>query len=186
MDDQQIVALYENRDERAVAETIAAYEGYCRAIAGRILENPADVEEVLSDTWLKVWYAIPPQKPKYFQLFLGKITRNLALSTYRSQTAAKRGGGAVEIALEELGECIPDRNTPESHVDQKLLEQMIRDFLQTVSPKERAIFVRRYFFLESTKQIARNHGLRESNVLMILSRTRSKLKKYLTQEGYAL
>jgi RNA polymerase sigma-70 factor (ECF subfamily) len=186
LQDQLIIDLFETRDESAISRTIAAYGEYCRSIAAQILQNPSDVEEVLSDTWLKAWQAIPPAKPAHLKLFLGKITRNLALSTYRAQTAGKRGCNVVAVALDELSECIPDRCTPEKLVDGILLEEIIQTFLLTVSQRERMIFIRRYFYLETTAQIARRYGLRESNVLMILSRTRAKLKKHLIQEGYSL
>lgn len=186
MQDQQIIHLFETRDETAISSAMQTYGEYCRAIAAQILPNPADVDEVLSDTWLKAWQAIPPAKPAHLKLFLGKIARNLALSTYRAQAAEKRGGSTVDVALEELGECIPDRHTPERIVDGKLLEEAIQTFLHGISQRERMIFIRRYFYLETTGQIARKYGLRESNVLMILSRTRAKLRKYLIQEGYSL
>lgn len=186
MDEQSIISLYENRDETAISATISAYGGYCRTIAGQILDDPADVEEVLSDTWLQAWQAIPPAKPHHLRLFLARITRNLALSRCRASSAAKRGGGTVSLALEELGECIPGGDTPEQHMDGKLLEETIRAFLLTVSQRDRMIFLRRYFFLETTSQIAQRYGLRESNVLMRLSRTRRSLKQHLIQEGYTL
>lgn len=183
MDDISIIKLYECRDETAIEHTVKAYEGYCRSIASRILDDPQDVEEVLSDTWMKVWQSIPPHKPEYLRLYLAKITRNLALSTYRSNTAEKRGGSAVEVALDELTDCIPGSNTPEQEVDRKLLLEHIQRFLRTCSDRERAIFIRRYFYLESTAQIAQQYRLRDSNILSILSRTRKKLKQYLIQEG---
>ena len=186
MEDDQIIALYEKRDEQAITETIAAYGSYCRAIAGRILDDPGDVEEVLADTWLKVWHAIPPQKPRYFKLFLGKIARNQALSTYRAQTSQKQGGGAVRLALEELGECIPEPTEIDSRLNQEILKERIDTFLRSEPRQARVIFLRRYFYLEDTGEIARRYGLRESNVLMILSRTRKKLKTFLKQEGYDL
>lgn len=153
---------------------------------GRILDDPGDVEEVLADTWLKAWQAIPPKKPQYFKLFLGKIARNQALSTYRGKTALKQGGGTVQLALEELGECIPAPNEIDSRLQQEVLKDTIEKFLLSESRQARSVFLRRYFFLEDTAEIARRYGLRESNVLMILSRTRTKLKKYLIQEGYDL
>ena len=186
MDDDQILALYEQRSEQAISETVASYGSYCRTIVGRILEDPEDVEEVLSDTWLKAWQAIPPNKPRYLKLFLGKIARNQALSTYRAQTSQKQGGSMVQLALDELEECVPGPNEIDSNLNQEILKDGIEKFLRTESRQARMVFVRRYFYLEDTEQIARRYGIRESNVLMILSRTRKKLKQYLIQEGYDL
>lgn len=186
MDDKAIIDLYFNRDEQAVRETVLAYGEYCRTVAGNILQNPQDAEEAVADTWLNVWNSIPPQKPRFLKLYLAKITRNIALNTYREQSAQKRGGGQVVLALEELGECVSHSDSVDSRVDERLLRDAIQSFLQRISKKDRMIFVRRYFFLEDTPTIAQRYGLKESNVLLILSRTRTKLKDYLIKEGYAL
>lgn len=186
MEDNQIIALYEDRDEQAIRETIAAYGIYCRSIIGRILDNPSDVEEVLADTWLKAWQSIPPQKPRYLKLFLGKIARNQALSLYRSENSQKQGGKTVQVLLDELEECIPASNEIDGNLNRELLKEQIETFLRSESRQARVVFLRRYFYMEDIRQIAVHLGLQESNVAMILSRTRRKLKKYLIQEGYDL
>lgn len=187
LEDREIIELYWARDERAIAETQIAYAGYCRAVAANILADPQDVEEVLSDTWFKAWNSIPPQKPAYLKLYLAKITRNLSISACRSQSAQKRGGNVMEVALEELGQCASEgAGTPETEVDALMLRDAIQRFLLNQTRKNRMIFVRRYFYLEETAKIARHYGIRESNVLLILSRMRSQLRKYLHQEGYML
>lgn len=186
MDDNTIIGLYFNRDEQAVRETILAYGDYCRTVARNILGNPEDAEEAVADTWLKVWNTIPPQKPRFLKLYLAKITRNIALNTYREQSAKKRGGGQVVLALEELGACVSQSGSVESIIDERLLRNTIQSFLQQISKKDRMVFVRRYFFLEDTSAIAQRYGLKESNVLLILSRTRKRLRDYLIKEGYDL
>ena len=186
MDDKTIIDLYFNRDEQAIEKTDLAYGDYCRTVAKNILQNPEDAEEVVSDTWLKAWNSIPPNRPAHLKLYLAKITRNIALNTYRERSAQKRGGGQVVLALEELGECVPHSDAVESKVDESLLRDAIQAFLQQISKKDRMIFVRRYFYLEDTPAIAQRYGLKESNVLLILSRTRKKLKNYLIKEGYDL
>jgi len=186
MNDASIIDLYFNRDEQAIRETDLAYGSYCKTVAHNILQNSEDVEEAVADTWLKAWNTIPPQKPRFLKLYLAKITRNIALNTYREQNANKRGGGQVVLALDELGECVAHSDSVESRIDERFLRDTIQSFLQRVSKKDRMIFVRRYFFLEDTPTIAQRYGLKESNVLLILSRTRKKLKDYLIKEGYAL
>ena len=186
MDDRQIVALYKKRDEQAVAETERAYGSYCFAIAQNVLGCREDAKEVLLDTWLQAWISIPPQEPENFKLYLARITRNLALSKWRARNAAKRGGGQVTVALEELGDCVCADGDASDVLDKKELSRCISQFLLCQSQRDRAVFLRRYFHLEDTACIARRYGLRESNVLQILSRTRKKLKQYLIQEGYDL
>lgn len=186
MNDVQIIDLFFKRDEQAIRESMDAYGSYCRAVAGSILQDPADVEEAIADTWLKAWDAIPPQRPRYLRLFLGKITRNLALSIWRRNNAYRRGGGQVALALEELGECVSSGESPEEWVNMKELGKAISVFLKAETPTRRAVFLRRYFYLEEISAIARRYSLKESNIRMMLTRTRQKLKKYLMQEGYIL
>lgn len=186
MDDKKIIELFFRRDEQAIRESMAAYESYCRAIAARILPDPSDAEEAVADTWLTVWDAIPPQRPKYLKLFLGRITRNRAVSIWRRNNARCRGLGQVGLALEELGECVSPEKTPEQVLDAKELERAVASFLKTEPAQRRCVFLRRYFYLEDVAEIARRYGLTTANVRMMLSRTRQKLKKYLTEGGYSL
>lgn len=186
MNDEQIITLYQSRDEQAIQETMNRYESYCRTVAGRILENSADVDEALADTWLQAWCSIPPQHPKHLHLFLAKITRNISLSIWRRNHAHRRGSGQTALALEELGECVANTDSPEMRITMRELEASISVFLKQQPQRHRSIFLRRYFYLEETSEIARQFGLREANVRMILSRTRQKLKQHLIQEGYIL
>lgn len=184
MDDEKIIELFWHRDEQAIRESMATYGDYCRRIAAGILSDPADVEEVLSDTWLAAWDCMPPQRPEHLRLLLGRITRNLAIGVWRKMNAACRGGGQVALALEELGECVSSGDSPEAVFNARELEKKITVFLKGQPTVRRQVFVRRYFYLEDTTDIANRYGLRENNVRMMLSRTRQKLRKYLEQEGY--
>lgn len=186
MEDQQIVQLYLERNEQAVAETKAKYGAYCHSLAAAILNNDADAEEAVNDTWLRAWNSIPPQQPAVLKLFLAKITRNLAFNARRNQSAQKRGGGEVDLALEELRDCVPAPGDVHDALAGQELARVIQDFLQTQIPRDRSIFVRRYFNVESIGTIADRFGLTEVNTRKILSRTRAKLKDYLTKEGYTV
>ena len=186
MNDERIITLFQKRDEQAIRECMASYSSYCHTVAAGILSDPADAEEAVADTWLAVWDSIPPQHPKYLRLFLGRITRNRALSIWRKNNAYSRGGGQVALALEELGECVSSGETPETELDGKELGRKITAFLKNEPATRRCVFVRRYFYLEDIPTIAHRYGLNQSNVRMLLSRTRQKLKNYLTQEGYIL
>lgn len=186
MEDRKIIALYEQRDEQALVETERAYGSYCRRLAQSVLDCDADSEEVVSDVLMKLWTTIPPQKPDNLKLYIAKVTRNISLSKWRACTAKKRGGGRVFIAMEELGDCITGDGDVFSSIERKELSNAISDFLRRQKERDRAVFLRRYFFFEDTSDIAKSCGLKESNVLQILSRTRRKLKTYLIQEGYDL
>jgi RNA polymerase sigma-70 factor (ECF subfamily) len=186
MDDRDIIALYFARDERALAETERKYGGYCFSMAYSILKNHEDAQEVVSDTWLRVWNSIPPQIPKVLKLYIAKIVRNLALNTYRNHTALKRGGGEMELVLEELNGCIPAPGNVGDRLACQELAGKIQAFLKTQSRRDRGIFVSRYFHVEECATIAQHFGLTEGNVHRILSRMRKKLKDHLNREGYRI
>lgn len=186
MEDTQIINLYFARDEQAVVETDRKYGGYCFTLADSILQNPQDAEETVSDTYLRAWNAIPPKRPDIFKMFLAKITRNLAFSRWRKYSAEKRGGGEMALVLEELESCISAPGGVEDRIRVQELTAAIRTFLDTLSPREQDIFLRRYFFVEESETIAKRYGMKPATVLRTLSRTREKLKKYLMREGYAI
>lgn len=186
MDDKQIVELYWARSERAIAETDSKYGKLCHRIAFHILADSQDSEECVNDTYLKVWSVIPPQRPVKFPAFLGKITRNLALNRYERNTAGKRGGGEMTIALDELSECIPAQTSVERQVDNRILAEKINVFLAGLTPETRKIFMRRYWEVCSVREIAQIYGITESKVKVLLFRTRGKLRAFLEQEGITL
>lgn len=186
MEDEDILDLYFARDERAVAETDKKYGRYCFTLANSILNNDQDAEETVSDTYLKAWHAIPPKRPSIFKLFLAKITRNLAFSRWRKYTADKRGGGEMALVLEELEGCLCAPGSVEDNLNAKELVKAIRSFLDTLPLREQDLFLRRYFYVEESEVIAKRYGMKPATVQRTLSRTRAKLKKYLTQEGYAV
>lgn len=186
MEDNAILELYFSRDEQAISETERKYGGYCYSVADRILNNREDSEETVSDTLLQAWDSIPPHRPSFLKLFLAKITRNLAFSRWRKASALKRGGGETELVLEELAECIPGTEQVDDRLNARELARLIRRFLDTLPKRDQNIFLQRYFFVVDADTIAVRYGMKRTNVNMILSRTRSKLKTYLTKEGYDL
>lgn len=186
MEDTRILDLYFARDEQALKETDRKYGAYCFSLANSILQNKQDAEEAVSDTYWKAWRAIPPKRPTTLKLFLAKITRNVSFSRWRNLSAEKRGGGEMTLVLEELSSCIAAPGSVEDSVNAKELACAIRNFLDTLSPREQDIFLRRYFFVEESELIACRYGMKTATVQRALSRTRAKLKNYLTQEGYTV
>lgn len=184
MEDNSILSLFFQREERAIEETERKYGGYCAGIAGNILDNHEDIEEVLNDTWMRVWSSIPPEHPGVFKLYLARIVRNLSYDKFRGQNRGKRGGGTITVALDELAQCIPARGQPGDALDAKELKDAVNHFLGTLPDRDRMVFLRRYFHVEDTAAIAGSMGVRETAVRTVLSRTRKKLKKYLEKEGF--
>ena len=185
MEDSKIIDLYFERNEAAITETDQKYGAYCRSIAWNILQNHEDSEECVSDTWLRAWNAMPPQRPRVLRQFLAKITQNLSFDRFRADHAQKRGSGEVPLALEELKECV-GTGDPATDAERKLLEELIGQFLQQLSQRDRGVFLRRYFYMESHKDIAARYGMKETNVRLCLSRTRQRLREYLRKEDFPL
>lgn len=186
MEDHQIIALFEQRSEEAVDAAARKYGAYCRAIADNILRSPEDAEECVSDTWLAAWNSIPPQKPKYLSVFLGRITRNSALNRLKLLNAQKRGGGTTEAVLDELAECIPAQGGVEEAFDEILLKEAIDSFLRSQPEQKRRVFIRRYWAMEPVGDIAKAFGLRRGQVATMLYRMRQELKEHLEKEGITI
>ena len=184
MEDDQIVDLYWARSERAVAETAHKYGRYCYSIAYNILLNAEDADESVNDTYMDAWNAMPPHRPSILSTFLGKITRQLSIDKWRIKTAEKRGGGEITLALEELEDCVASNQSVEQIIELRELTQAINRFLQTLPDVERDVFVSRYWFLVSVKEIADSFTIGESKTKTRLFRTRKKLQNFLRKEGY--
>jgi len=182
VEDIQIIELFCNRNENALRKTEEKYGKFCLKIANNILRSREDSEECVNDTWMRAWQSIPPTIPECLRIFLGKITRNLAFDKYRANHSAKRGGGEMNLVLEELEEVVAGKGSVETQLEEKMLVEAINTYLYKLPERESNVFIRRYFFAETTAQIAKRYDLKESNVLMILSRTRKKLQAYLVQE----
>ncbi len=184
--DEEIVALYWSRNEEAIRQTADTLGHYCYTVAYNILGNTEDAEECVNDTYLALWNAIPPARPASLKHFVTRILRNLALNRYKEQNRDKRGGGQVPLALEELSEVVSDTEDIPADYAKKELLKSISVFLRGCSARDRGIFLDRYVRLESTETLSARYRIKEAQVLLILSRTRKKLKAYLEKEGYTL
>lgn len=181
MEDRKIIALYWQRDEQAIEETRKAYGTRLLALSTRILQNKEDSEETVNDTYYRVWQRIPPEKPNFFLAFLQKICRNLALDRLDWNLAAKRNTELIALTA-ELEQCIPDRQRdPEWESGQ--IRDALEAFLRQLPKQTRVIFLRRYLFGDTVREIAQKYGLTESKVKMQLLRSREKLSAFLEQEG---
>ena len=184
MEDRQIVALYWQRDPLAIEQTQQKYGRYLAKVAYHILYDLEDCAESVNDTYMAAWNAIPPHSPQSLCAFLSKLTRRIAIDMLRKKQSAKRGGGEYEVSLEELSQCLPGGHDPEESVTSRELVKAIEKFLLTLPEKTRNVFIGRYFYMDSVKEVARYCGLSESNAKVILHRTRIALGEYLKKEGY--
>lgn len=183
MNDAQIIDLYFARSEMAIQETDRKYGSYCYTIAYNILANREDSEESVSDTYFSAWNVIPPQKPSKLATFLGKITRNISISRWRKCNAKKRGNGEMEIALDELEECVSGEQSIEDAILRKEAAAVLNRFVASLSADERKVFLCRYWYVNSLEEIAGKTGFSVGKVKSMLFRLRKRLGVRLEQEG---
>ena len=181
MEDIRIIELFWARNEDAIAETDAAYGRKLRALANKILNNREDAEESVSDTYMKTWEIIPPQRPNYFYAFIASICRHLSFHKVDWKLAAKRNAEVVALT-EEMELCIPDTSR-DREMEAKEIGKVLNTFLENLPKETRLIFLRRYWHVDTIAEIAARYGITESKVKMQLSRTRAKLCTYLEKEG---
>lgn len=184
MNDKDIVQLFFERSQQAINELSQKYGKLCFHIAFNILKSNEDAEECENDTYLKMWNSIPPDVPICLRAYVSRIARNLALSKYRYNHRQMRDSH-LQVYLSELQDCIPASQDVEASADDTV-NRAIRDFLATQDLTIRALFIQRYFCMESISDLSKKFGLKESNISTKLNRTRLKLKQYLEREGVML
>lgn len=179
--DEQIVALFFSREERALAECDRKFGRYLFAVALNILKDAPDSEECKNDTYLRAWNAIPPEKPAVLKSYLAAIIRRLALDRYRKAHREKRVLSEATLSFEELKDCIPARAE-----DEQELKVLLNDFVTSLSRRERYLFIGRYYFCHPLEQLAKNCGCSLSTVNKDLAAVRKRLATLLEKEGYTV
>ena len=181
MDDSKIIELFFARNEDAIKHTDDTYGRRLFHLADNIVHNDQDAEESVSDTYMKAWDTIPPQRPEHFFAYIAKICRNFALKRIDWQKAKKRNAEVVTLT-QEMENCIPDTYR-DMEADTRELGRILDAFLRTLTPENQMVFLRRYWYVDTIAEIAARYGISESAVQMRLNRTRSKLAMYLAKEG---
>ena len=182
MNDQSIILQLEQRDETALTALSERCGPECRALAQNLLGSREDAEECFSDALLRLWNTLPP--PLSPRAWLRKATRRLALDRADQRSAAKRGGGTLPLLLDELAECLPGGEEPEARLLAGELEAALDRFLRAQSPRDRALFLRRYFDGAPLRDIASTYGMKENSVAAALRRMRERLRRTLEKEGF--
>ena len=180
IDDEKIIDLFFERSEQGIRELDNKYGAVCHNLSYNIVNNRQDAEECVNDAYLGAWNAIPPAKPNPLLSYIVKIVRNISLKIYWRKEAAKRSSHYT-IALEEIEACIADQKTVEDEIEARELARIIEDLLDTLTVENRVIFMRRYWFADSYKDIAELVGLSEKNISVRLTRIREKMKQYLIE-----
>ena len=172
MTEERIKKLLYDRDAAALEALQSEYTRYCAAIAGGILADEGDVEEVVADVWMQVWTSIPPNQPEHLRLYVGRIARNLALNRLEYHSAGKRAA-----PLEELAALTPDRN-----LERQALKDALERFLRQQKPEHRQMFLRRYWYGDSIEELTARFGCTKARATGILFRLRRKLRETLEKE----
>jgi len=180
IEDEKIIELFFERSEQAIRELNIKYGKVCNKLSYNIVNDTQDAEECVNDAYLGAWNAIPPAQPNPLLAYICRIVRNISLKTYYRKEAAKRNS-RYTIAMEEIEDCIAGPNTVEAEIESRELARIIESFLDTLTPENRVIFMRRYWFSDSYKDIAEFVGLTEKNISVRLTRIRQKIKKYLAE-----
>ena len=180
IDDEKIIDLFFERSEQGIRELDNKYGTVCHNLSYNIVNNRQDAEECVNDAYLGTWNAIPPVRPNPLLSYIVKIVRNISLKIYWRKEAAKRNGHYT-IALEEIEGYIADQDTVEEEIEARELARIIGEFLDTMTLENRVIFMRRYWFSDSYKDIAEFMGLSEKNISVRLTRIREKMKQYLIE-----
>lgn len=183
MQDENLISLYFARDEQASAETYRQFGGYIYTVAYNILGNPQDAEEIVNDTLIRLWEQIPPAHPENLYAYIAAAARNLARNRYAAGRTLRRGGDVPKLCLDELRDCASSPDEVEREIDRRQLGTALNDFLSTLRPLHRKIFVQRYWYFCSTDEIAQELHISSSRVTVTLMRTRKKLADYLKKEG---
>ena len=181
MEDREILTLLFARSQDAIPALQAKFSRRLHQIAANILPAAQDVEEAVNDTYFAVWNSVPPHRPDPIAPYILRLCKNISVSRLRALTAQKRS--AYEVALDELAETI-GRSTLEKTADAHALGRTIDNFLSTLSKSDRVLFLRRYWYGDRVKDIARRVGMTENAVSVRLNRMRSGLKDILIKEGY--
>lgn len=179
MDDLKITQLLFDNDEHGLSEVQKKYGTLIGRICGSILRSRTDVEDCSNDTLQAVWDSIPPNKPDNLAGFICKIARRIAISRIRYNTASVRNSDL----LDELDECIVFGSSIEEEAEKAELSRVLNEWLETLSEKQKLLFVKRYYYFESVKEAARECKMSDSAAGTSLQRLRQSLKSYLIERG---
>lgn len=180
IEDEKIIEMFFERSEQGIRELDIKYGTVCHKLSYHIVGSRQNAEECVNDAYLGVWNTIPPARPNPLLSYVLKIVRNISIKIYWRKEAAKRSGHYT-IALEEIEGCIADQKTVEDEIEARELARIIEAFLDTLTVKERVIFMRRYAYADTYADIAKRVGISEKNVSVRLTLIRQKMKQYLIE-----
>ncbi len=179
MDDSRIIEMYFARDERAIEETKTKYGRLLSSVALKILGSISDADECESDTYMRAWQTIPPKRPTYLSAYLTKITRNLALN--RLRCIKRHRPPEIGLIFEEIAETLPSEDT--DMVDSIALREALSEFVRGLDAVRQRIFLQRYFYMLSVREISAELGISSGTIKSTLARMRAALREHLQKRG---
>lgn len=181
MDDNEIIGLLTERDERGVKALDEKFRRLIMKIALGIVSSREDAEEIVNDTFMAVWNAVPPECPASLTAYVCKIARRLTLNRLRYNTAEMRSFDLIT----ELDECTPAAGSSvEEAAEDAELKEALDTWLDSLNKKQHKLFILRYFCLLSVKDAAKACSMSQSAAGVTLLRLRGSLKKYLIERGF--
>ena len=182
MDDSLIIELLWQRSESALEQLASKYGRTLHSISYHITGNCEDAEECVNDTYLGIWEAIPPARPRSLYAFVCRMVRNISFSRYRYRKAQMRDC-ANEVALEEVTDFIADDEMSGREFETGELTHLLEEWLWAQDERNRYIFLRRYWYMEDVSVIAQSLSLSEAAVYLRIDRMKKRLKVYLKKKG---
>ena len=184
LSDEEIIALYWDRDEQAISRTDEKYKKFLLSVAFNIVFDTQDCEECLNDTYIDAWNSMPPSKPALLQAFLATIMRRTAIDCYKARKRQKRVASELTVSLSELEEIIADESDSSAETDE--LARLLSDFVRSLTDRRMYIFMSRYYFARPIGEIASLLDCSESTVNKEIAAIKRELKEKLMKEGYTL
>ena len=184
--DEDIIELYWQRDESAISATDVKYGKYLFSIAYNVLRDKLDCEECVNDTYLGTWNIIPPTRPNAFQMFLSKITRNIAVDKFRKKTALIRVPAELTVSLDELDDCLSYDMSAERMSEMSEIVRILNEFLESLDERDAFMFICRYYYSDDVNSIAKMTELSKTSVYRELARMREELRKRLDEGGISV
>lgn len=182
MDDKRIIGLFLGRSEQAIEAVSRKYGKLCLHIARGIVDSENDAQECVNDAYMALWNTIPPEKPMSLRAYLTRILRNISYDRRDFETAARRDD-RLTLSLQELETVLPQSTDPERQLDAAIIRETVNRFVWSLNKKDRFLFLRRYYYLDTCRDIGRMTGLSESAVSTRLGRLRQMLRELLKKEG---
>ena len=183
--DEEIIALFFDRDEKALTETARKFGGYLKAVAANMTDDRRDAEECVNDAYLAAWNSIPPKRPQSLKTYLTVLLRRCALDVIKKNKRARRIPKKMFSPLDELADLIPGEDA-DSALDERLLTDIINSYVSSLPARQQYIFISRYYVNRSAAQTAKKLGVSKSAVDKELVQIRAGLKEILLKEGYNL